>query len=100
MRLHVSCRMRERGQTVPSSRAPVHAPFHIPPCPIGAPPPAPSFAPPPSCVPFWPRAESTGCKGCLHAAPHVAAPCRLVRAPPVWVPPPPSPPCPLLLPLS
>src|SRR6266702_3830736 len=92
-RSRVSCRMHGRGQTVPSSRAPVHAPSHTPPFPPPLlPPPSPSFSrpllcPPPFRVPCWPRAESGGAMGgrkwCLHAAPHVAVPCRLVRAPPV-----------------
>src|SRR6266702_2689161 len=57
--------------------------------------PSPLPCPPPFRVPCWLHAESGGamggCKRCLHAAPHVAVPCCLVRAPPVGVPLQPSP---------
>src|SRR6266702_3161304 len=85
--------MHGRGQTVPYSHAPVHAPFHTPPCPPLVHPSSPLLCTPPFRVPFWLHAESTRHKGCLHAAPHIAAPRCLVCAPPVGVLPQPSPLC-------
>src|SRR6266702_210941 len=83
--------MHGRGQTVPYSHAPVHAPFHTPPCPPLVHPSSPLLCTPPFRVPFWLHAESTRHKGCLHAAPHIASPRCLVCAPPVGVLPQPSP---------
>src|SRR6266702_8719107 len=95
----VLCQMCGRGQTVPSSHAPVHAPSHTPPCPpLVRPLQPPPLCPPHSVCPFGRVQRAPGIKGVCTQPPML--PRRLVCAPPVGVPLQPSPLRPPLFPPS
>src|SRR6266702_2963072 len=105
MRLRVSCRMRGRGQTVPSSRAPVHTPSHTPPCPpLVCPLQPPPLCPPHSMCPFGCVQRALGVKGvCMQpttlprrAVPPSARPSRWCAPSALSLAPPPLPALPLV----